>query len=116
MSRDTAPPQRHCRTQSTVMIMSEQKPFCTRPPLAHFGSGPAAGMLYETTTSPPAVADPRPVTTYGLHSPQGGYQPPNSTFVMAPGPPHLLQFGKLSTAIITRAHCVLIRLHNKRLC
>ena len=103
MSRDTAPPQRHCRTQSTVMIMSEQKPFCTRPPLAHFGSGPAAGMLYETTTSPPAVADPRPVTTYGLHSPQGGYQPPNSTFVMAPGPPHLLQFGKLSTAVITRA-------------
>lgn len=75
------------------MIMSEQKPFCTRPPLAHFGPGPAAGMLYEAATSPPAVADPRPVTTYGLHSPQGGYQPPNSTFVMAPGHPHLLQFG-----------------------
>lgn len=94
------------------MIMSEQKPFCTRPPLAHFGAGPAAGMMYETTTSPPAAADPRPVTTYGLHSPQGGYQPPNSTFVMAPGPPHLLQFGELSSAIPTRAfQRVRVRLH-----
>ena len=85
------------------MIMSEQKPFCTRPPLAHFGPGPAAGMLYEAATSPPAVADPRPVTTYGLHSPQGGYQPPNSTFVMAPGHPHLLQFGEFCAAITARA-------------